>query len=205
MQASPARLLHQESILHDALECHSPAAPRLVELITRMQSTACESIGRGEKLAFPRRMLADPQDGHHLPEPHYDQNRVFPRSMLESAAGRGAIWESPESLESATSLAALAGAAPQLELSSEQNIRQWQHVIDEAAANRRADVAQATDALRRELDQARWDLAWARREIKRLQRADRNSLSARLGRLRSKLSGLLMRTPNSDRDTRDAA
>jgi hypothetical protein len=60
-------MLYQQSILADALECRTPATPRLVELADTMRRIAHDCLTRGARPAFPRRILADPQDGHHLP------------------------------------------------------------------------------------------------------------------------------------------
>jgi hypothetical protein len=61
-------MLYQQSILTDALECRTPATPRLIELVDAMRRIAHDCLARGVSPAFPRRILADPQDGHHLPE-----------------------------------------------------------------------------------------------------------------------------------------
>ena len=46
-------------------------------------------------------------------------------------------------------------------------------------------------AIQEELDQVRWDLNWARREIKRLQQIERHTLTSRLSRLRTKFNKLV--------------
>jgi hypothetical protein len=85
---SPARMLYQEFLLHDALECRTPATPRLIELIEAMHETAQQCLRRGQPLQFRRRMLRDSQDGHHLPEATYDHARLFPARLLLTGSGR---------------------------------------------------------------------------------------------------------------------
>ncbi|MFL6115157.1 MAG: hypothetical protein ACJ786_27985, partial [Catenulispora sp.] len=65
---APARLLFQNTVLHDSLECRTPAVPRAVRLIEEMVRIGRECRKSGRPLAFPRRILPDPQDGYHLPE-----------------------------------------------------------------------------------------------------------------------------------------
>jgi hypothetical protein len=64
----PARLLFQDAVLHDALECQTPAVPRAIRLIEEMVRVGRECRRAGRPLELPRRILADPQDGHQLPE-----------------------------------------------------------------------------------------------------------------------------------------
>ncbi len=73
-----AKMLYQDTLLHDALECRTPAGPRLVQLIEEMVhiGRACRASGR--PLELPRRILADPQDGHHLPEERFDYRTLYP-------------------------------------------------------------------------------------------------------------------------------
>jgi hypothetical protein len=74
----PVRMLHQDAILHDALECRTPAAPRLAALMEGMieHGRACRREGR--PLTLPRRILVDAQDGHHLPEERLDLKVLYP-------------------------------------------------------------------------------------------------------------------------------
>ena len=77
--APPAtKMLYQQTILHDNLECHSPATPRMVQLVEAMVRRGQDCRARGEPLSFPRRMLPDKQDGHHLPEADFDLARLYP-------------------------------------------------------------------------------------------------------------------------------
>jgi hypothetical protein len=52
----PARLLHQDFILHDALECHTPAAPRMARLIQLMVERFQANGGLSQ---FPRLLPAE--------------------------------------------------------------------------------------------------------------------------------------------------
>lgn len=78
-----ARMLFQTTTLHDALECRSPAAPRMVELAEAMitQGESCRSADR--PLAFPRRILPDAQAAPHLPE-----RLAYDESLYPEAARR---------------------------------------------------------------------------------------------------------------------
>jgi len=56
--APPApKLQFQDAVLHDTLECRSPAAPRLLQLADRMIRHGVHSRARGLPLAFPSRLL----------------------------------------------------------------------------------------------------------------------------------------------------
>lgn len=78
MAAPPHRLLYQSTVLHDALECRVPAAPRMADLIWQMARVGRECRAADRSLGFPRRLLPDPQDGHHLPEEAFEHHRLFP-------------------------------------------------------------------------------------------------------------------------------
>jgi hypothetical protein len=73
-----AGMLYQDTILHDALECRTPAMPRLVRLIGEMIRLARECRQDGRPIGFPRRILPDEQDGHHAPEPRFDLAALYP-------------------------------------------------------------------------------------------------------------------------------
>ena len=72
------RRLHQEAILHDALECRTPAAPRMQALVEAMLLAVDVSRSGGSRLHFPPRILVDEQCGHSAPEPSYDLAALFP-------------------------------------------------------------------------------------------------------------------------------
>jgi hypothetical protein len=56
----PERLLLQETLLDDALECRSPAAPRVADLIDRLVFIGRRARRQGEALVLPERLLSEP-------------------------------------------------------------------------------------------------------------------------------------------------
>jgi hypothetical protein len=87
----PARLLYQDTVLHDALECRTAAMPRLLRLIEEMIRIGRELRQSGRPLAFPSRMLPDEQGGHHLPEERFDVATLYPDHHTLSATDRSAL------------------------------------------------------------------------------------------------------------------
>jgi hypothetical protein len=87
----PTRMLHQDTILHDALECRTPAMPRLVRLIEAMIGAARDCRASGRPLIFPTQMLADEQRGHHLPEERFDLGVLYPDHAAFDAMDRAAL------------------------------------------------------------------------------------------------------------------
>ncbi len=73
-----SKLLHQETILHDTLECRTPSHPRLVRLASEMIRIGRQCRARREPLDFPRRILHDEQQGHHLPEERFALCELYP-------------------------------------------------------------------------------------------------------------------------------
>jgi hypothetical protein len=176
----PARMVYQDSILHDALECHTPATPRMVELISAMGDVAKRCLARGEKPDFPRRLLADRQDGHHLPEPGYDHTSLFPARTLFTGSGREL------SPAEAVALAQREGfSLPDASPSSvdpwlaklQSSSRPWREVPHEISRQWDVHLRGATAQLERELKQARREIALLRRQ----------TLQARLERLGNKV------------------
>ncbi len=78
MSPPESKRLHQRTLLHDHLECRTPATPRMAILIQEMLRRGHQSDGRVSSPPFPRRILADPQDEHHIPEETFDLQRLFP-------------------------------------------------------------------------------------------------------------------------------
>jgi len=74
----PVRLLYQDTVLHDALECRTAAMPRLLRLVEHMIRVGHECRQSGRPLAFPPRMLPDEQGDHHLPEERFDLAAFYP-------------------------------------------------------------------------------------------------------------------------------
>lgn len=83
--------LYQDTLLHDALECRTAATPRLVRLAEEMIRIGRESRARGRSLQFPRRILHDPQDGHHLPEERFDLSQFYPEHLIFARMDRAAL------------------------------------------------------------------------------------------------------------------
>jgi hypothetical protein len=73
-----AKLLFQETMLHDALECRTPAAPRMVQLVESMLKIARDCHVSSRSVGFPPRLLIDPQAGYHLPEEGFDLQALYP-------------------------------------------------------------------------------------------------------------------------------
>jgi len=78
MDPPAAKMLYQDTMLHDALECRTPAKPRLIRLIRRMIRNGSECGQQGRPLELPRRILFDEQDAHHLPEEAFDLDQLYP-------------------------------------------------------------------------------------------------------------------------------
>jgi len=71
------KLLHEQFLLHDSLECRTLATPRLLELVQQMLRISDECLERGEPLAFPNRILPGHGDDPHLPEEGFDLQRLY--------------------------------------------------------------------------------------------------------------------------------
>ena len=56
----PARLLHQQAILDDALSWRTPAAPRVASLIEQMTAIGREARRHDQALEMPARLVVDP-------------------------------------------------------------------------------------------------------------------------------------------------
>ena len=72
------RMLYQDTLLHDSLECRSPAAPRMVRLVDEMIRLGRECRASGRPLELPCCILTDLQDGHHWPESRFDYRELYP-------------------------------------------------------------------------------------------------------------------------------
>jgi hypothetical protein len=195
---SPARMLYQHSILSDALECRTPATPRMVELIEAMQREAAECLSRGESLTFSRRLLNDPQDGHHLPEPGCEHPRLFPDRLMFTGVGRKVPLRVASAKPGAeAALADSPVAAEQLLESLRQKGCDWRHVTDQLGMHWQKAKHQLAARTQRELDQTR-------RELQRIQR---NTLTGRLKRAGQKALRLIrpLKPTPRDRDSQGKA
>jgi hypothetical protein len=68
IEPPPEKMLFQTTMLHDALECRSPAADRMIELAEAMITLAEKCRSQGRPLTLPRRILPDAQAAPHPPE-----------------------------------------------------------------------------------------------------------------------------------------
>jgi hypothetical protein len=73
-----AKMLYQDTILHDALESRTPATTRMLKLVEEMIAIGQWSRAQNKPLNFPRRMLIDDQDSHHFPEERFDMKALYP-------------------------------------------------------------------------------------------------------------------------------
>jgi hypothetical protein len=79
LEPAPERMLFQDFVLHDELECRSAAAPRVAQLALEMAELGRRCRREGRAPEFPPRMLCDPQRGHHLPEEAHDLRVLYPQ------------------------------------------------------------------------------------------------------------------------------
>jgi hypothetical protein len=86
-----AKMLCQDTILHDALECRSPATPRMVRLVEEMVRIGQACRLRNAPLELPRRILHDEQDDHHMPEERFDLRTLYPEHPVFDNMDRAAL------------------------------------------------------------------------------------------------------------------
>jgi len=72
------KMLWQDSILNDSLECREPASPRYVQLVETMAQIGRQCRANGEPLEYPARILTDPNFGFHPVEERFDLSQLFP-------------------------------------------------------------------------------------------------------------------------------
>lgn len=73
-----SKMIFQEYVLHDNLECHSPAFPRVVSLIDELIKHGRFSRNKSLPLLLPDRILNSETILSHLPEEKFDLKRLFP-------------------------------------------------------------------------------------------------------------------------------
>jgi hypothetical protein len=79
LAAPPAsRMLFQSTVLHDQLECTTPATPRLLTLIDRMIDAGRKSRETGRPIELPSRILDDPSQGFPVVETGFPLSELFP-------------------------------------------------------------------------------------------------------------------------------
>lgn len=84
VNAPLAKRIYQDTILHDALACLTPANTRMVELIQTMIKIGQKGRICQEPLKFPGRILKNAQSIHHLPEEKYDMAELYPNHPVFS-------------------------------------------------------------------------------------------------------------------------
>ncbi|MDB6023365.1 MAG: hypothetical protein JWQ04_3222, partial [Pedosphaera sp.] len=82
MCPSEAKMLFQDTMLHDALECATPAAPRLVQLILKMMECGHAARETGKLLIFPQRIMESEIEGHAWREDRFRLDQLYPRQKV---------------------------------------------------------------------------------------------------------------------------
>ena len=72
------KILFQNTVLHDALECWTPSIPRMLHLIEEMLRISEDCKARNELLSFPGCILSDTQHEHHFPEDNFNLAKLYP-------------------------------------------------------------------------------------------------------------------------------
>lgn len=72
------KMLFQETVLHDQLECYTPALPRMLELIDAMVQYGAAARRKGNPLRLPARILEDEMLGFSRVPPEFDLSRLYP-------------------------------------------------------------------------------------------------------------------------------
>lgn len=80
--ANPAqsKMLYQATMLHDQLECHAPATPRLFELMETLLRVRQESLAANTPLQIPSRVLANECDSWTAIPKEMDLIKLFPEN-----------------------------------------------------------------------------------------------------------------------------
>ncbi|MDB9525404.1 hypothetical protein PN498_05355 [Oscillatoria sp. CS-180] len=78
VQQPATRMLYQDTILHDALECRSPSIDRLQTLISRMVDISRRQKLEGKELVFPDKILWKRDSEFHFPEERFNMKTLFP-------------------------------------------------------------------------------------------------------------------------------
>ena len=81
-QPDALRLSYQDELLHNHLECSSPAAPRLVELVRRMAEIGRTARALGKPPMFPARIVPLQLGGYAVPSEHFDWARLYPNHPI---------------------------------------------------------------------------------------------------------------------------
>lgn len=81
MDPQAPKMLWQDSILHDSLECRELASSRYVRLVEDMAQIGRQCRAEGKALEYPARILADPSSGFHPVEERFDLSQLFPTNQ----------------------------------------------------------------------------------------------------------------------------
>jgi 2-polyprenyl-3-methyl-5-hydroxy-6-metoxy-1,4-benzoquinol methylase/MoaA/NifB/PqqE/SkfB family radical SAM enzyme len=73
-----SKMLHQEMVLHDALECASPATPRLAALVAGLIEQGRQAKGRGAPPVFPPGMVPVAFRGNTFSENRHSLSQLYP-------------------------------------------------------------------------------------------------------------------------------
>ncbi len=76
------KMLFQETVLHDNLQCRAPAKPRMLDLIQTMVECGKQARSLGETLQFPQRVIDDPDQGFSRVEASFDMSHLFPENKV---------------------------------------------------------------------------------------------------------------------------
>lgn len=78
LNPEPYALLYQDELLHNQLECRTPAAYRLVSLIEKMVELGRDARKYDKELFFPSRILHPEVNGYALPSELFDLSLLYP-------------------------------------------------------------------------------------------------------------------------------
>jgi hypothetical protein len=79
---SPHKMMFQQFVLHDQLECQTPATPRKLELIGNMVDAGVSARASGNLIKLPARMLTDEQSGFSSVPEGFDFSKLYPDNKV---------------------------------------------------------------------------------------------------------------------------
>lgn len=71
------KMMFQEFVLHDQLECRAPAKPRMLQLIKGMVASGTKSRQSGSSIQLPARMLPDTQAGFSIVPDSFELKSLY--------------------------------------------------------------------------------------------------------------------------------
>jgi hypothetical protein len=95
---SEPKLLFQRYVLHDQLECRSPATPRLARLVREIMRLGDSCRNNGGPLELPSRILPLDHGEHHMPDVSFDMRRLYPDHPVFSQMDRSILQVEVEQL-----------------------------------------------------------------------------------------------------------